>query len=147
MTTTGGSGREGGRSLKQRVKTARKRTVSQNRWLERQLNDPFVARAKREGKKRDPEVEVKTCPECFAIVPRITPVCACGHTFLVKPRQVETVAGELREVALANVRREARREQGRAQSMEELIAIGHARGMKNPRGWAFYVWNARQQRR
>jgi 23S rRNA (uridine2552-2'-O)-methyltransferase len=51
MTTTGGSGREGGRSLKQRVKTARKRTVSQNRWLERQLNDPFVAKAKREGYK------------------------------------------------------------------------------------------------
>jgi 23S rRNA (uridine2552-2'-O)-methyltransferase len=44
-----GSGREGGRSLKQRVKTARKRTVSQTRWLERQLNDPYVARAKREG--------------------------------------------------------------------------------------------------
>ena len=44
-----GSGREGGRSLKQRVKTAKKRTVSQTRWLERQLNDPYVARAKREG--------------------------------------------------------------------------------------------------
>ena len=43
------SGREGGRSLKQRVKTAKKRTVSQTRWLERQLNDPYVARAKREG--------------------------------------------------------------------------------------------------
>ncbi|PSC06376.1 rRNA methyltransferase [Alsobacter soli] len=44
-----GSGRAGGRSLKQRVKTAKKRTVSQTRWLERQLNDPYVARAKREG--------------------------------------------------------------------------------------------------
>jgi 23S rRNA (uridine2552-2'-O)-methyltransferase len=43
------SGREGGRSLKQRVKPNGKRTVSQTRWLERQLNDPFVARAKREG--------------------------------------------------------------------------------------------------
>ena len=51
MTGAGGSGREGGRSLKQRVKTARKRTVSQNRWLERQLNDPFVASAKRDGYK------------------------------------------------------------------------------------------------
>jgi 23S rRNA (uridine2552-2'-O)-methyltransferase len=39
----------GARSLKQRVKTARKRTVSSQRWLERQLNDPYVARAKREG--------------------------------------------------------------------------------------------------
>lgn len=37
------------RSLKVRVKTARKRTVSSQKWLERQLNDPYVARAKREG--------------------------------------------------------------------------------------------------
>lgn len=44
-----GSGREGGRSLKTRVKTARKRTLSSTLWLERQLNDPYVARAKREG--------------------------------------------------------------------------------------------------
>ena len=49
MTAENSSGREGGRSLKQRVKSAKKRTVSQTRWLERQLNDPFVARAKREG--------------------------------------------------------------------------------------------------
>ncbi len=49
MSAGGGSGREGGRSLKQRVKTSKKRTTSSNRWLERQLNDPYVARAKREG--------------------------------------------------------------------------------------------------
>ena len=45
----GGSGREGGRSLKVRVKTAGKRTMSSKLWLERQLNDPYVAAAKREG--------------------------------------------------------------------------------------------------
>jgi 23S rRNA (uridine2552-2'-O)-methyltransferase len=39
----------GVRSLKQRVKTAHKRTLSSQKWLERQLNDPYVARAKREG--------------------------------------------------------------------------------------------------
>ncbi|PPD45160.1 MAG: rRNA methyltransferase [Methylocystis sp.] len=44
-----GSGREGGRSLKTRVKTARKRSLSSTLWLERQLNDPYVARAKRDG--------------------------------------------------------------------------------------------------
>src|SRR3984893_13985130 len=43
------SGSEGGRSLKNRVKTARKRTLSSTLWLERQLNDPYVAKAKREG--------------------------------------------------------------------------------------------------
>ncbi len=39
----------GSRDLKQRVKTARKRSLSSTLWLERQLNDPYVARAKREG--------------------------------------------------------------------------------------------------
>ncbi len=47
--SAGGSGREGGRSLKTRVKTARKRSLSSTLWLERQLNDPFVAKAKLEG--------------------------------------------------------------------------------------------------
>ncbi len=36
---------EGG-GLRQRVKTARRRTTSSTRWLERQLNDPYVRRAK-----------------------------------------------------------------------------------------------------
>jgi 23S rRNA (uridine2552-2'-O)-methyltransferase len=47
--TKGGSGREGGRALKTRVKMTRKRTPGSARWLERQLNDPYVAQARREG--------------------------------------------------------------------------------------------------
>ncbi|MBD3625870.1 MAG: RlmE family RNA methyltransferase [Rhodobacteraceae bacterium] len=43
-----GSGR-GQRDLKVRVKSARGRRISSVRWLERQLNDPYVQRAKREG--------------------------------------------------------------------------------------------------
>ena len=35
--------------LKTRVKTAKKRSHSSTLWLERQLNDPYVARAKRDG--------------------------------------------------------------------------------------------------
>lgn len=42
------SGR-GERDLKIRVKTARGRKLSSTRWLERQLNDPYVKRAKAEG--------------------------------------------------------------------------------------------------
>lgn len=37
------------RAMKVRVKSARGRTTSSQRWLERQLNDPYVARAKAEG--------------------------------------------------------------------------------------------------
>lgn len=47
MTTKKSSGR-GERELKVRVKDKRK-SQSSRTWLERQLNDPYVARAKREG--------------------------------------------------------------------------------------------------
>jgi 23S rRNA (uridine2552-2'-O)-methyltransferase len=43
--TSGGRGRD----LKVRVKTGKGRSLSSKLWLERQLNDPYVARAKREG--------------------------------------------------------------------------------------------------
>jgi 23S rRNA (uridine2552-2'-O)-methyltransferase len=39
----------GDRALRQRLKTARGRKASSQRWLERQLNDPYVSRSKREG--------------------------------------------------------------------------------------------------
>jgi len=38
-----------GQGPKQRVKTAKGRKVSSTRWLERQLNDPYVKKAKAEG--------------------------------------------------------------------------------------------------
>ena len=39
------------REPKKRIKTAKGRTTASTRWLERQLNDPYVERAKREGKR------------------------------------------------------------------------------------------------
>ena len=39
----------GGRDLKVRVKSGKGRSLSSKLWLERQLNDPYVARARREG--------------------------------------------------------------------------------------------------
>jgi 23S rRNA (uridine2552-2'-O)-methyltransferase len=44
VTTSGG-----GRELKVRVKSGKGRSLSSKLWLERQLNDPYVARARREG--------------------------------------------------------------------------------------------------
>lgn len=41
--------RSGGHMLHERVKTARRRSVSSTRWLERQLNDPYVTEARRLG--------------------------------------------------------------------------------------------------
>lgn len=44
-----GEGANTARDLKQRVKTARGRKLSSTNWLKRQLNDPYVALAKKEG--------------------------------------------------------------------------------------------------
>ncbi len=46
--TARGSGR-GSRRLKVKVRTAKGRRISSTRWLQRQLNDPYVADAKRAG--------------------------------------------------------------------------------------------------
>jgi len=48
MTKKNTSGR-GERDLKVKVKTARGRRSSSTRWLQRQLNDPYVKRARAEG--------------------------------------------------------------------------------------------------
>ena len=46
--STSGRGR-GDRGMFERVKTARRRSNSSTRWLQRQLNDPYVRRAKIDG--------------------------------------------------------------------------------------------------
>jgi 23S rRNA (uridine2552-2'-O)-methyltransferase len=43
------AGGRGDRGLKVRVKTARGRKIGSTQWLERQLNDPYVAKARAEG--------------------------------------------------------------------------------------------------
>ena len=37
--------------LKEKVKTAKKRKISSTRWLQRQLNDPYVKQSKAEGRR------------------------------------------------------------------------------------------------
>src|SRR5665648_405053 len=49
-STKSGSSADGGRrGLTVRVKTAKGRKVASTRWLQRQLNDPYVEEAKRQG--------------------------------------------------------------------------------------------------
>ncbi|MGG7644630.1 RlmE family RNA methyltransferase [Rhodovulum sp. YNF3179] len=49
MARSGKTSGRGQRELRVRVKTARGRKSSSTRWLERQLNDPYVQRARKEG--------------------------------------------------------------------------------------------------
>ena len=52
----------------QRVKTARKRTAASTRWLERQLNDPYVRRAKAEGYRSRAAYKLLELDERFSLL-------------------------------------------------------------------------------
>lgn len=91
-----------------------------------------------------PAPSVRTCPSCFAAF-RPQLLCpVCGAYCAPEPRrELKQVAGELEELRRAEAR-DRRREQGRAQTLQELIRVGQERGMKNPVGWARHVHHARQ---
>ena len=59
--------RDGG-GLRVRVKTARKRTAQSTRWLERQLNDPYVKRAKADGYRSRAAYKLTELEERFAFL-------------------------------------------------------------------------------
>lgn len=100
------------------------------------------------GKKGDAGIAVKVCPKCFAAQKSGQPSCRyCGFVFMVEPRKITEREGNLAEVDIEAARIQARRQQGRAQTMQELYEIGKSRGMKNPRGWAYFVFKSRQQRK
>ena len=70
-----GSGRGGGR---QRVRTARSRTASSTRWLSRQLNDPYVRRAKAEGYRSRAAYKLIEIDEKFGLLKGVTAVVDLG---------------------------------------------------------------------
>lgn len=101
-----------------------------------------------DGKRRRASSDEKSEParQCdiagggCGFVHRPAPVCPnCGRVYPVQSRMVDEVAGELLEIA----RTERKREQGTAQTLQDLIRVGYARGMANPTGWARHVMAAR----
>ena len=61
-----------------RVKTARGRTASSNRWLSRQLNDPYVIRAKAEGYRSRAAYKLIELDEKFALLRGVKTVIDLG---------------------------------------------------------------------
>ena len=81
------------------------------------------------------------------------PVCPyCGAEYSLKPREIKAhedielarITAEEAEKA-ERERKKARMEQGRAQTFEELLAIGRAKGYKNPAYWAQQVMRGRKR--
>jgi superfamily II DNA or RNA helicase len=93
---------------------------------------------------RDKAPSVKVCPVCFATSMSAAQVCReCGHVFAPQEtRELKVVEGELVEAAA----RERKREQGSAQSLQDLIQLGQQRGYKNAVAWAKHVMYARSSK-
>lgn len=74
-----------------------------------------------------PDVSICTCPKCFTIH-RPEPACpTCGHVYPKRERRVAQTDGQLVELGaeqLEKLRRQRRMMQGRAQTVEELVAQG-----------------------
>ena len=57
-----------GRNPERRVKTAKKRTESSTRWLQRQLNDPYVKKAKADGYRSRAAYKLIELDERFGLI-------------------------------------------------------------------------------
>jgi len=101
-------------------------------------------KAKRAGN-AEPTIPVRQCPRCY-FVARPSPCCgSCGFVFPIASRTVEEVEGELAEVTERARKVAVRQEQGRAQTLDELLAVAAREGRKP--GWARHVYEARQRKR
>jgi 23S rRNA (uridine2552-2'-O)-methyltransferase len=68
----------GGRGPRQRVRTARNRSASSTRWLERQLNDPYVRRAKAENYRSRAAYKLLELDERFGLLKGVSAVVDLG---------------------------------------------------------------------
>ena len=95
---------------------------------------------------------IRTCEKCYKVF-KTAPVCPyCGAEYPLTPREIkahkdiELARITAEEAARAELeRKKARMEQGRAQTFEELLAIGRAKGYKNPAFWAQQVMRGRKR--
>lgn len=89
------------------------------------------------------EVRCRVCPRCFGAQRPGAKACPyCGAAFEPTKREIEQVEGELKEIKKI----EAKKEVGRARTLDDLVAIGVARGYSSPKLWALHILRARRGR-
>lgn len=120
-----------------------------NNWVQHGFPDDVVewTLAGRKKTKNDGEraMPVRQCTNCY-YVHRPAAICPnCGYEYEIDSRMVDQVDGELEEIDRETIAK--KREQGMAETLEDLVAVGRKRGMKNPEGWARHVFASRQAKK
>lgn len=95
---------------------------------------------------------IRSCPECFMTFATAPKCPFCGTEYPLHPREIQAHQDiELQRISeeeaarVAQVKKQARAEQGRAASFEELVRLGKQRGYKNPAYWAARVMKGRKR--
>lgn len=105
-------------------------------------------RQKRLGEGGSKSIPVRQCSVCYGVM-RPKPICQfCGHVFPISERTISEVDGDLTEVSreiFEKVKRDERMNQGRAQTLPELIELGKRREVSNPLYWAKKVLEGRRK--
>lgn len=100
----------------------------------------------RRGAGDGPITRIEQCEKCFFVYETGPEQCpACGNFQIPKIRKLEIEQGELERLTREKLdaAKKKRREVGKAQTLEELIGLAHARGYKNPKYWAEQVMRGR----
>lgn len=99
-------------------------------------------------KKAADEVKIKQCGNCYAVFRPGPQACPhCGAPVAGQQRELEVVDGQLEKVDKLAIRKEQKREQGKARTLEDLVALGLRRGMAKADSWAAITFAARAGRK
>lgn len=110
---------------------------------------------RQKGKRSGPQetrLAIRVCERCFFAIRHDLDHCSvCGEVVKIKQREIEIKEGELEKVKAiereAEEKKQARIEQGKARTLEELVALGADRKLANAGPWAANVYASRMGRK
>lgn len=110
----------------------------------------WTLEGKEKGKSKSGDNEkaimVRQCEKCYFVYQFGDTCPECGHVHIAKGRFIDELAGELEEIDPAVIRMQLKREQGQAQTIDELIELGTKRQYANPIKWAAHIFTARESK-
>jgi superfamily II DNA or RNA helicase len=113
------------------------------------LGEPLKRKPRTDG---NGDFYIRSCPECFMTF-KTAPICPfCNTPYKLTEREIKAHEDiELQRISVEEARKaeekrkELRREQGRAQTFEELVKLAKDRGYKNPAYYAHKVMRGRRK--
>lgn len=112
----------------------------------------WTLEGKKKGKRAkqddEPDVKIQICHSCYqAFKPGHENCPNCGAPLKKERAQLEVVEGDLHKIDINIVRMKRKKEQGSARTLEDLVALGVARGMKKAPQWAVITHCSREKRK